>query len=211
MITTEDIEKTFQRMSLIPAISETLATLQKELPPTLRYHSFAHTVEVLRDVIEFALIDKLPAREIELLAMAAVTHDVGFIHRRTDNESIGARYAREMMMKAGGYSEDEIQLVERMILDTALVSVDGALRQVPSTELSKYLLDADLGNFGRDDFFDKSDLQREELGEDVAPFRLKTLSLLSAHTWLTNAAKTTRQRKKDENIAKLKALIAQEG
>jgi predicted metal-dependent HD superfamily phosphohydrolase len=209
MNTNEDIEKTFRNLSQIPAVSEPLAILQRELPATLRYHSFAHTLEVLRDVIEFALIDKLPARDIELLALAAVTHDAGFIHTRTDNETIGARYAREIMIKAGEYSEKEIQLVERMILDTALVRVDGSLRQVPHTELSKYLLDADLGNFGRDDFFEKSELQREELGEAVSPFRVKTLSLLSAHTWLTNAAKTTRQHKKDENVAKLKTLIEQ--
>jgi predicted metal-dependent HD superfamily phosphohydrolase len=207
MVTHEEIEKRLAHVSRIPAISETLAILQRELPSTLRYHSFAHTLEVLRDVIEFALIDKLPERDIELLAIAAVAHDAGFIHSRTDNESIGARYAREMMVKAGGYSTEETQLVERMILDTALVRIDGVLKQAPNTELSKYLLDADLGNFGRDDFFDKSDLQREELGEDAAPFRVKTLSLLSAHTWLTNAARTTRQRKKDENAAKLQAFV----
>ena len=209
MISTEDVDKTLQNMSQVPAISETLAILQKKLPSDLRYHSFAHTLEVLRDVIEFALTDKLPARSIELLALAAVTHDVGFIQSRVDNEGIGAKYACDVMMKAGGYSHEEIRLVERMILDTALVHIDGALRQVPHTELSKYLLDADLGNFGRDDFFHKSDLQREELGEDLIPFRAKTLQLLSAHVWLTNAAMTTRQSKKEENVAKLKVLIEQ--
>ena len=210
MISTEDIQKTLQSLSQVPAISETLAILQKKLPSDLRYHSFGHTLEVLRDVIEFALTDKLSARSVELLALAAVTHDVGFIQSRVDNEAIGAKYARDVMIKAGGYSHEEIRLVERMILDTALVRVDGALRQVPHTELSKYLLDADLGNFGRDDFFDKSDLQREELGEDAIPFRVKTLQLLAAHTWLTNAAMTTRQAKKEENLAKLKARIEQD-
>jgi predicted metal-dependent HD superfamily phosphohydrolase len=207
MISTEDIEKTFQKLSRLPAISETLAILQNKLPSDLRYHSFTHTLEVLRDVIEFALTDKLSDRSIELLALAAVTHDVGFIQSRVDNEEIGAKYARDVMMKVGSYSHEEIRLVERMILDTALMRVDGALKQIPHTELSKYLLDADLGNFGRDDFFHKSDLQREELGEDVIPFRVKTLELLSAHRWLTSAAITTRQRKKEENVAKLKALI----
>lgn len=207
MITNEDIEKSLHTVSRIPAISEALSTLEKKLPPTLRYHSFAHTLEVLRDVIEFALIDKLPTRSVELLSLAAVTHDAGFIQSRTDNEAIGAKYARDLMMKFGGYSDEEVRLVERMILDTALVHVDGELRQMPHTELSKYLLDADLGNFGRDDFFDKSELQREELGEDAVPFRVKTLHLLSAHVWLTNAARVTRQAKKEENLAKLLALV----
>ena len=210
MISPEDIERTFQSLSQVPAISETLAILQKKLPSDLRYHSFAHTIEVLRDAIEFALTDKLTARSIELLALAAVTHDAGFIQSRVNNEEIGAKYARDTMMKAGSYSHEEIRLVERMILDTALVQIDGALRQVPHTELSKYLLDADLGNFGRDDFFHKSDLQREELGEDLIPFRVKTLQLLSAHTWLTNAALATRQSKKEQNLAKLKTLIEQD-
>ncbi len=207
MVTNEDIEKTLQTVSRIPAVSEALSTVEKKLPDFLRYHSFSHTLEVLRDVIEFALIDQLPMRSIELLAVAAVTHDAGFIQRRTDNEAIGAKYARDLMMRVGGYSDDEITLVERMILDTALVHSDGELRQKPHTELSKYLLDADLGNFGREDFFEKSELQREELGEDAVPFRVQTLHLLAAHEWLTNAAKTTRQEKKDDNLAKLRALI----
>jgi predicted metal-dependent HD superfamily phosphohydrolase len=207
MITKEDIEKAFQDLSRVPAIRETLFTLQRELPSILRYHSFGHTLEVLRDAIEFALIDKLSERNLELLALAAVTHDAGFIHSRIDNEPLGAKYAREIMERMGGYSSEEIELVEQMVLDTALVRVDGDLKQVPNTELSKYLLDADLGNFGRDDFFEKSELQRAELGDELYRFRLKTLSLLSAHVWHTNAAKVTRQRKKDENISKLKALI----
>lgn len=207
MVTNEDIERTLETISRIPAVSEALSKLEKNLPDFLRYHSFTHTREVLRDVIEFALIDQLPARSIELLGLAAVTHDAGFIQRRTDNEALGARYARDLMMRVGGYTEDEIQLVERMILDTALVHIDGELKQKPHTELSKYLLDADLGNFGRDDFFAKSELQREELGEDAVPFRVQTLHLLSAHEWLTNAAKATRQTKKEENLAKLRALI----
>ncbi len=208
MVTKEVFESTVKRLSSQPVVREVLDKLKAELSPALTYHSFEHTIDVLQDSVYFALYDNLPARSIELLVIAAAMHDVGFLEARSGNEPIGARFAREGMLRHGGYTEDEIRLVEQMILDTAVVMSNGAPRQIPSTELSKYLLDADLGNFGRDDFFIKGELQRAELGDEVAPFRVKTLALIGAHVWHTNAARTLRQAKRDENLAALKAMIS---
>lgn len=208
VVTEETLQATVDRLCNLPIVAEILAKLARELPPTLTYHSFAHTQDVVRDSVLFALIDDLPPRSIELLVIAAAMHDAGFLDQRSGNEPVGARFARDAMVACGGYSEDEVQLVEQMILDTAVVMHNGSPKQIPSTELSKYLLDADLGNFGRDDFFAKGELQRIESGDEIAPFRIKTLALISAHVWNTNAARNLRQVKRDENLGTLKAMIA---
>jgi len=207
VVTEQQLLDTVERMRSIPLIRDGLKLLKEKLPHNLSYHSCAHTDEVLRDALLFGLVDTLSPRSLELLAIAAVLHDVGFIHSPQANEPIAARYAREAMLKAGVYTQQEIDLVERMILDTAPVCEDGHIRYIPNTELSKYLLDADVGNFGRDDFHTKSELMRAESGQDEKHFHAQTLQLLTAHQWHTPAAKTLRQTTKEANLALLRKRV----
>lgn len=190
-------------------VREALDLLARDLPDTLWYHALPHTEDVLDEVIRFGVTDKLPPRDLELLAISAACHDVGFVSTPTSNESLGAAFAREQMERHGGFSSDEIALVERMILDTALITTDAGLRQVATTRLSGYLLDADLSNLGREDFFAKGELQRKELGQELDPFRKNTLSLLLAHEWNTPAGRLLRQTGKEHNIQLLLALVPQ--
>lgn len=198
------LENTLIKAHQIPVVREGITLLQSQLPDTLKYHSFPHTEDVLTEALRLALCDELSDRDCHLLAIAAVMHDTGFIKQAQHNEPIGAANAREAMTRHGGYSEAEIALVEQMIQDTALVVRDGKLRQVPNTELSKYLLDADLGNFGRDDFFEKSMLQFRESSMDWDDFQLRTLELLESHTWHTAAAQQLWQVQKEENLRELR-------
>jgi len=202
------LKETVERMCALPAVKNALTVLKEQLPQGLYYHNAFHTDDVLSEALHFALVDGLAHRELELLAIAAACHDVGFIKSPVKNEPLGAAFARAEMSKAGGYSEEEISLVEQMILDTSLVESDGASRQIPSTKLSRYLLDADLSNFGRDDFFEKGELLQRELAMDQEAFQRNTLALLSAHTWLTDAAMSLRQSKKEQNLTRLKALVS---
>ena len=203
----DELKHTTEAMQRLPVVRRTLELLKEQLPKELHYHSAPHTDDVLSESLRFALTDKIPPRDIELLAIAAACHDVGFIKSPVMNESLGAEHARLEMTKAGGYTEEEIALVERMILDTALVETAVGPKQIPSTNLSRYLLDADLSNFGRDDFFDKGELQRKELGVDQEIFRKNSFTLLNAHRWLTNAAMKLRQSKKEQNLGLLKSMV----
>jgi hypothetical protein len=111
----------------------------------------------------------------------------------------------------GRYTEAEVQIIEQMILDTALVADGRILRQHATIPLSCYLLDADLANFGRDDFFEKSELQRKEMGEDQVLFRQKTLILLQNHSWLTPAAHTLWHEGKEQNLQALIQTVGSSG
>ena len=170
-----DVKQAEETLRQLPVISAILDLLKQNLPGHLVYHAFAHTEDVLNEAIRFAITDELPAREIELLAIAAAFHDAGFIKSPVANEPIAARMVREALERhttahpTCGYSADEISLVEQMILDTSLRETQTGLRQVPTCDLSRYLLDADLSNLGREDFFDKG----QPAGHDDAPQRLR--------------------------------------
>ena len=201
------VANAISRARAIPVVAQAIDLLARQLPANLTYHAKSHTDDVLAEAMRYATIDGLSAREVELLAIAAAFHDTGFVKSLIANEALGADFARKAMRLAGTYSEDEIALVEQMIIDTTLVELPNGPQQIPSTKLSRYLLDADLSNLGREDFFDKGELQRRELGIDEAHFRKRSLQLLTAHRWFTDAARNLRQKKKDENLLLLKSLV----
>ncbi len=206
----EQISLALAHLIALPLVQEALTLLDKALPDNLSYHNKGHTLEVLRESIRFAVIQGLSERELELLAIAAAFHDTGFIKSPVANELIGAEFAREALQRAGGFSTREIQLVEQMILDTKLVELPAGPQQIPSTKLSRYLLDADLSNLGRDDFFDRSELLRQELGVEERSFRSRSLQVIAGHHWLTKAAHALGQKKKEENLLLLRSSVASE-
>lgn len=203
----ERVDELLKVLRARPMISQILERLKTELPKDLYYHSASHTEDVLREAVLFSLLDGRSDREIVLLATAAAYHDAGFLSSPVDNERIGAELARKSMQEHGGFTEDEMKEVEKMILDTRLVQTPAGLRQVAHTELSKYLLDADLGNLGRQDFFEKGELLRKELGFEKGLFLQRTFELISNHRWNTNVALTLRQNRKEENIKRFRELL----
>lgn len=178
------------------------------LPLSLTYHTRDHTLDVLREAIAFAVADNVSGRASELLSIGAAYHDLGFIEQRSRNEEIGARLAGEAMIRAGGYTAEEIVLVETMIRDTELKILPEGPRQVPTTELSKYLCDADVSNLGRPDFFEKAELVRRELELPRSEQTARNLrAFIGAHRWYTPAAEAARAEGKAANIAALDRLI----
>jgi hypothetical protein len=128
--------------------------------------------------------------------------------RYADNEVIGAAMAVEAMRQQGGYTDGEMTEIERMILSTKLVEgLEDSLR-VQQTHLSGYLLDADLGSFGRDDFLEKCELLIEETNSDAQAFYRLSLQMMNKHTWITNAASLLRSDKKQENLRTLQNKLA---
>lgn len=192
----------------LPIISTIRARLRAELKANLIYHSANHTDDVMHETILFAVVDGLTEKEMELLAVAAAYHDAGFIVCDTQNEPIGAQMAELNMRHFGSYSEKEIELVKRMILDTQLVLKETGNLQIASNELSKYLLDGDLSNLGRKDFFQKVELNMAEQRLKSDEFLELTRDLLSAHVWLTPAGNALRSAGQFENLKSLNARLA---
>lgn len=204
---TDRVTTLAERFVQLPVISSALERLRAELPPTLLCHSYAHTLDVYEEALTFGVSDGLLDRELELLAVGAAFHDTGFIVRSYANEPFAATYAKEALASSGHYQPEEIELVAQMVLDTAIQTTQTGRIQIPTTSLSRYLLDADLSNFGRQDFFEKGELQRQESQCDKATFLVDTLNLLKNQSWLTPAAERLRGAQKALNVAALEKLV----
>ncbi len=193
----------------LPGISMALVRLKNELPNVLKYHVAAHTDDVMSEAFAFAIHDNLSTREFELLAIAVAFHDLGFVESLQENEALGAELAGKAMISQAGYRAEEIEIVKSMILATQVRVTTTGPRQVASNELSKYLLDADVSNLGRDDFFAKAELVRQEIPfASKETFYTGLIGFMQAHQWYTPAAKKMRQTKKDENYKVLQAMVA---
>ncbi len=188
----------------LPLVAQALSRLAKELSPELLYHCAAHTDDVLTEVLRFALHDGLSERDLELLAIAAAFHDLGFLEKPTDNEAVGAEMAVAAMSAHGGYALDEQQSVRAAILDTRVIMSPKGPRQISQTRLSNYLLDADVSNLGREDFFEKAELVRREIAQPDSRAFFEGLKIfLGAHDWYSPAARALRGEQKKKNIAAL--------
>lgn len=189
-----------------PLVSETVEALVADLDPTLRYHSPDHTKDVLRQTLELAEADSLEGRDVLLLAIAAAFHDAGFLVQRPQNEPIGAQMAVDAMARSGRFSSTEQSLVEQMILDTQLVFEGPA--QVANCRLSPWLLDADLANLGRDDFWDKTGLLAEEMEIELSAMWPMTQALMLRHEWQSPAGQRLFGDKKRANFLALEDKLS---
>ena len=180
--------------------------LTQRLPETLYYHNPAHTLDSVLGVVSIAdtlaQMEGVCASDREILQTAAYFHDTGFIEQYKANEPIGARFARDLL-PIYDYSPGEIQRVERLILATQYPTS-------PKDHLEEIICDADVDNFGRDDFFEKNDAVRRELGvTDMRQWYENSLRLLEGHRFYTTAARTLRDAKKQENLAQLRQKLGE--
>lgn len=199
----------FREVIKIPEVAEAL-TLLDTLPEHLEYHTKEHTLDVIRETILFGLADGLPREVIERQAIGAAWHDVGFITQDANNEGI----AIELFQKSSAFSnlpEEISQEIIANIRDTALNFTEGVPKQDMKSSVLGYMLDADLSNFGRDDFFECMGRIARETGKDLSDAQNRrsmyqfAISLLENHQWHTNGAFRLREVKKQQNLALLKS------
>jgi len=191
-----------------PLVIETVEHLASTLDPTLYYHSPDHTKDVLRQTMELAEEDALDSRDVLLLAIAAAFHDAGFLEQRPKNEPIGAQMAVQAMSASGRFSQAEQDLVEQMILDTQLVMEGPA--QISNSRLSPWLLDADLANLGRDDFWDQTKLLARELEIEMDNMLPMTRALMQRHDWQSPAGRRLFAAKKEANFVALEEELSKD-
>ena len=198
-------------VGLVPVV---LKRLQDGLDGNLYYHGLHHTCDdVLPAVDRICQGEGVAPSDRELVLVAALFHDAGFLERYNGNEVIGARIAAEMLPE-WGYSSPEIERVLDLILATELHEVDGVLLQVPGADaLKRILCDADLDNLGREDFFKVSDNLRREIEErgrtmvDLEWFSRQVL-FLSQHRWFTETQRKAREECKARNLVELHGILA---
>jgi hypothetical protein len=179
--------------------------VKNELPKVLKYHSYAHTMDVLGAAMNLAKLEGISEYETILLKTAVVLHDSGFIKQSNDHEKIGCEIAQETL-PLFGYTEEEIARICGMIMATKIP-------QSPNNLLEQIICDSDLDYLGRDDFWVIGIKLFQELSmygflnneEDWNRLQVK---FLTAHAYFTQSAISLRQQKKSEHLEKIKEIVA---
>jgi len=190
----------------------------------LRYHDFNHSKDVTDAAVYLAVKEGIPEKDLRVLIAAAAIHDMGFVEKYENNESIGARIAEEWLSKPEyakyGFSKEEITLVKNLILATELRFNAEKGRFEPPDEklgvLGKIIRDADVASvsFKKFDWL-KSILslwkEREAYGHPVElnEFLEQQIKFMSEyHTYYTKTAQREFNPVKWENLRKLEEYLA---
>jgi len=172
----------------------------------LYYHQYNHALDVMHRALELGKKEGLTEEQLELLALAALFHDTGFVIQYDNNEPIWAKIAKNYL-KAMLYPEEKIAIIENLILAT------DPNYKTPKNILEQIIKDADLDNLWRDDFLEKLNNLQKEL-EYIKNIKTKdpnwihwTIAFLENQKFSTKTQEKERNQKKQENIDLLKKML----
>jgi hypothetical protein len=170
-----------------------LDDLAEKLPGHLSYHSVDHTIDVANVCNSYIEYYMIPERVANLIRIAAVSHDYGYIFGPREHEERSIAEVRPLL---GDYSEQELTVIDGLIRATKVP-------QKPQNLYEEILADADLDYLGREDYPQLSEgLYREFLYFGVVKNETDWLDVqirfLQGHHFHTDWAKQNRSRRKQE-------------
>ncbi len=177
-----------------------LDKLKKELSPTLTYHGYHHSLDVLDAGLKISAAENIPEDDIKLLRVGALFHDAGFIYIYKDHEEKGCEMAREIL-PGFGFNNEQINIITGMIMATKVP-------QMPKTKIEEIICDADLDYLGREDVYPVAQTLFEELKvhaslADKKQWDKIQVNFLNSHHYHTNYSKKLREPKKEIYLAQL--------
>lgn len=181
-----------------------LERMKSELHPSLYYHNVPHVMDVLQAAERIGRSEGISEAEMELLRVAALFHDAGFMIQADNHEMLSCHIARDFLPIVG-FNEEEILVICNIILATRVP-------QEPKILLEKIICDADLDYLGRDDFFDTGnnifrEFQQRNLVKDIREWNELQVKFLTSHKYFTQTSITLRNAKKEEHLQKIKQLL----
>jgi TolB-like protein/predicted metal-dependent HD superfamily phosphohydrolase len=177
-----------------------LAKQQEELPEHLHYHNVDHIKDVVASAMKIANEEKIADEERNLLRIAALYHDAGFITSAKDHEAHGCTLARETLPQFG-LNESQIEIICGMIMATKIP-------QTPQTLLERIICDADLDYLGRDDFYSIGshlfeEMKTQSFVESEREWNLIQKTFLESHRYHTPYAKKNREKEKQKHLQEI--------
>jgi len=179
--------------------------LDHKLSKNCLFHTKKHTLEVLRNTEIIAEYSNLKEDDINILRVAALFHDVGYINTYENHEDESAVYAAEFLD-----SKNVESSVIKQVTDSIMAT---KMPQNPRNELSRILCDADLMNMTFDDYMEQIDLMRQEwekIGKarlNTHEFHLNSLKFFKAHQYHSEYGKKVLQPKKEQTELKIKEQV----
>ncbi len=162
--------------------------LTDHLDPGFHYHNVQHTFDVLQYAETIGTYEKLNGKDLNLLRLSALFHDVGYVDCYAGHEEAGIKYAEEFLRNQGA-GETEIGQVSRAIMATKVP-------QSPEDDISQMLCDADLFYLSDEsDYFSQAEKLREEWRDmnirnlSVQEFQENSLDFFHAHHYHTRYGK----------------------
>ena len=132
-----------------------ISLLEEQLPAYLHYHNIPHTLYVINIAEHIGEKERITKTEMNLLKIAALYHDVGFINKREGHEEESCKIAR-LQLQEFGYSKKAIEIICETIMATKIP-------QNPTNHLGEILADADLEYLATKRFEPVSQLLFKEL------------------------------------------------
>lgn len=174
------------------------------LPGFRSYHSVEHTMDVHDSALRIGGQEGLGGEELEILGMAALFHDAGFLVRPDHHEAGSCLLVREHL-PGFGYTPGQVEQICGLIMATVMP-------QAPKEALARILCDADLDYLGRDDFFIIGDRLFHELrttgalADRLAWNRLQEV-FLAGHSYHTATSRTLREPLKQKHLAQVRLWL----
>ena len=181
--------------------------LDHQLPRDCIFHSKAHTLDVLKNVVLIGNYLKLTRDEINILRISALFHDVGYIRTYKGHEMESALIAKKFLKKEH-IDEDIIVQVMTAIKATKVP-------QNPKDRLSEILCDADLMHLTYNNYFEQIEMMRMEwqfMGiakMTINEFNLNSVKFFNSHYYHSEYGKKILKGKKEKNLSRIKAVLSE--
>ena len=175
--------------------------LKTKIPPRYYYHNYEHTLYVIDKVIEIGSQENCSARELQLLSVAALWHDTGYINTYAGHEEESCRLARQYL-PGYAFTNVDINKICGMIMATKIP-------QSPHNKPEEIIADADLEYLGTNNAAVQAKNLFKELNA-INPLLTKQdwnkieIDFLTAHHYFTGYCKANKEHIKQ---AYLKSLI----
>jgi uncharacterized protein len=178
--------------------------LQEEIPSVFSYHNFQHIMDVYEAAERIAHEEGVTGEELDLLLIAVLFHDSGFLMDRVDHELLSCEIVSRHLPDFD-FLPNEIDRILGLIMATKIP-------QKPKNKLEEIICDADLDYLGRNDFWEIGDKLFNELKaigliSTRDDWNKKQLSFLEAHTYFTKSSQNLRNATKLLNIGEVKNRI----
>lgn len=131
-----------------------LALFTSSLPPSLVYHDYSHTRDVVAAARRIGKGSRLDDDDLEIVILGAWLHDIGFTEVYDGHEERGAELATAWLAEQG-YPVEKIERVVGCILATRMP-------QNPTSRLEEIVCDADLSHLSAPSFDHRNELLRLE-------------------------------------------------
>jgi len=174
-------------------------------PNNLVYHNIDHTIEVFTNVTFLSAKLSLSEQDTFLTKICALFHDIGYLESYTNHEEHGIPHFVSFC--------EGIKLNQQTI-DIGIAAILATeVPQKPYSNIDKVLCDADLMYLGSSDYFEKSELLRQEWNRSrshqtsVLDFHQQSIQFFQMHHFHSEFGKKILGPEKERNFQLIKREI----